>query len=95
MYAVTVTFNLKEGRQGDFLPLIIENARLTRLEPACRQFDVCTDPEKPEIVFLYEVYNDLAGFEAHQETPHFKSLGGKVRDMVASKALVCFSKVDQ
>ncbi|OUS37112.1 antibiotic biosynthesis monooxygenase [Rhodobacterales bacterium 56_14_T64] len=95
MYAVTVTFTLNEGRQEDFLPLMIANARASQQEPACRQFDVCTDPDQPDTVFLYELYDDLAGFHAHMETPHFKSLGPKVSDMVADKHLVCFAMVDR
>lgn len=95
MYAVTVTFKLKEGRLGDFLPFMIENARLSLTEPACRQFDVCTDPEQPGTVFLYELYDDLAGFHAHLETPHFKNFGDKISDMVADKHIACFSEVAQ
>ena len=93
MYAVTVTFTLKEGRQEGFLPLMTANARASLHEPACRQFDVCTDPDHPDTVFLYEIYDDLAGFQAHMETPHFQSLGSKIGDMVADKNLVCFAEV--
>ena len=95
MYAVTVTFTLNEGRLGDFLPPMMANARASLQEPACRQFDVCTDPERPDTVFLYEVYDDLAGFQAHMETAHFKSVGAKVDGMIADKHLVCFSEVRQ
>ena len=95
MYAVTVTFTLKEQWQDDFLPLVIANARLSLLEPACRQFDVCCDPEQPGTVFLYELYDDLSGFHAHLETPHFKSFGDKIGDMVADKHIACFSRVVQ
>lgn len=95
MYAVTVSFNLEKGRRGDFLPLMVENARLSLLEPACRQFDVCSDPEQPDTVFLYEIYDDLAGFETHLDTPHFKDFGNKSSEMVASKNLRCFAEVIQ
>lgn len=93
MYAVTVTFTLNEGRLEEFLPHMLANARASLQEPACRQFDVCTDPDQPNTVFLYEVYDDLAGFHAHMETPHFKIVGTKVDGMIADKHFACFSNV--
>lgn len=95
MYAVTVSFNLEKGRREDFLPLMVENARQSLLEPACRQFDVCSDPEQPDTVFLYEIYDDLAGFETHLDTAHFKDFGSKSSEMVTSKILRCFAEVIQ
>lgn len=94
MYAVTVTFTLVPGQEAAFLPLIEENARASReTEPGCRQFDVCTDPARPGEVFLYELYDDLAAFEAHKETAHFRTMGEASRGMVASRELRCFAEV--
>ena len=93
MYAVTVTFTLKAERQAEFLPHVIENARLSLQESACRQFDVCNDPAQPGTVFLYELYDDLSGFQTHLETPHFKSFDVQTRDMVADKRIACFTEV--
>jgi quinol monooxygenase YgiN len=66
-----------------------------RDEPGCRQFDVCTDPGQPDTVFLYELYDDLAAFEAHQTMPHYKATGPKVEGLVAAKTLVTFARVDR
>ncbi|MBE7211741.1 MAG: antibiotic biosynthesis monooxygenase [Gluconacetobacter diazotrophicus] len=40
-------------------------------EPGCRQFDVLEHDEEPDIVVLFEVYDDSKAFEAHQQTPHY------------------------
>lgn len=93
MYAVTVTFTLKEGRRDQFLPLMIENARASLQEPACQQFDVCTDPAHPNTVFLYEIYDDPAGFQTHLKMPHFKSFDAQVADMIAAKTVGLFTEV--
>lgn len=93
MYAVTVTFKLGRDQLQGFLPLVIENARLSLDEPACQQFDVCADPKQPNTVFLYELYDDLAGFEMHLATAHFKDFDGKVEHMVMGKKVICFSEV--
>jgi (4S)-4-hydroxy-5-phosphonooxypentane-2,3-dione isomerase len=94
MYAVTVWFKIKEGRQDKFLPLMIENAKLSlQDEPGCSQFDVCTDPARPDDVFLYEIYDDEAAFKAHLQTPHFKSFDANVSDMIAEKTVWTYPKV--
>ncbi|CTQ52849.1 Autoinducer 2-degrading protein LsrG [Roseibium album] len=94
MYAVTVLFKINEGRQDEFLPLMIENAKLSlKDEPGCRQFDVCTDPARPGDVFLYEIYDDAAAFQAHLQTPHFKSFDANVSDMIAAKTVGTYAEV--
>jgi quinol monooxygenase YgiN len=96
MYAVTVTFTIHDGQMEAFLPLILKNARASVAdEPGCRQFDVCTDPERPGQVFLYELYDDEAAFEAHQQMPHFKATGVAVDGLVADKELRTFSTVER
>ncbi|MEO9682054.1 MAG: putative quinol monooxygenase [Tateyamaria sp.] len=94
-FAVTVVFEIKPGQMEPFMEAILNNARCSvRDEPGCRQFDVCTDPGDPNTVFLYEKYDDLAAFEAHQTMPHYKATGPKVVDLVASKTLRTFAQVD-
>ncbi|WP_299280958.1 putative quinol monooxygenase [uncultured Tateyamaria sp.] len=95
-YAVTVVFDIKPGQMEAFMPHILENARSSmRDEPGCRQFDVCTDPELPDTVFLYELYDDLAAFEAHQTMPHYAACGPKIADLVANKTLKTYARVDR
>ncbi|MDO6727997.1 putative quinol monooxygenase [Cognatishimia sp. 1_MG-2023] len=93
MYAVTVTFRLHPETSGAFMPLMIENARLSReLEPGCQTFDICTGDD-PNIVFLYEIYDDQAAFHAHLKSDHFKSFDTAVTDMIAEKAINLFHEV--
>lgn len=95
-YAVVVTFQIKPDSVADFMPMMFANARtsLTQ-EPDCLQFDVATDADRPSEVFLYEVYTDRAGFEAHLASPHFKAFDAAVADMIASKDVRTFQDVTQ
>ncbi|GAA0780485.1 antibiotic biosynthesis monooxygenase [Roseibium denhamense] len=96
MFVVTVTFQLKPGQKKVFLPLMTENAEASlREEPGCRQFDVCTDPDRPEEVFLYEIYDDAAAFQVHLETEHFLAFDRKIAGMVADKSVKTYRKVAQ
>lgn len=96
MYAVTVTFTLKPGTAEAFMPQILLNARSSVAnEPGCHQFDVCHNPDTPETVFLYELYTDLAAFEAHQTMPHFKACNEAIDHLVADKQIATFSVVER
>ena len=45
MHVVTVEFTLDARHIGSFIPLMLENARVSReTERGCRQFEVCRDP---------------------------------------------------
>jgi autoinducer 2-degrading protein len=88
MYVITVDFTIHAKDLAAFMPLMRENARISReSEPGCRHFDVCGDPAQPEHVFLYEVYDDRAAFDAHLAAAHFKDFDAAVKSMFASKAV--------
>lgn len=96
MFAVTVLFEIQEGRMSAFLPLMTDNAQTSlKTEPGCRQFDVCADPARPREVFLYEIYDDEAAFKAHLQTAHFRSFDAKVSDMITAKTVLTYTKVTQ
>jgi len=88
MYVVIVDFRIKPERLAAFMPLMLENARLSReTEPGCRIFDVCVDPKEKTSVFLYELYDDRAAFDAHLASEHFKRFDAAVAEMVAAKSV--------
>jgi quinol monooxygenase YgiN len=94
MYVVTVKFRVDPARLADFMPLMVANARDAReRENGCRQFDVCRDPARPEMVLLYELYDDRAAFEKHLQTPHFQSFDAAVRDMVVDKVVRTWERI--
>ena len=96
MYVVTVLFTLNPGAGDNFLPLIIDNARVSReKEPGCQQFDVCVDPQNKNIVFLYEIYDEQLAFAHHLTTQHFKRFDAETAGMVASKQVRIFSKMEK
>jgi quinol monooxygenase YgiN len=88
MFAVTVHFSIDPGRWDDFMALMLENAeRSRREEPGCRQFDVCIDAARPGSVFLYELYDDAAAFDAHLGAPHYKAFAAATASMVRERAI--------
>ncbi len=94
MYIVTVEFTIKSDRLQDFVPLMVENAKVSReTEPGCRQFDVCTDPAAPNRIFLYEVYVDRAAFDAHLASAHFKAFDRAVAQWIDAKIVRTYTRL--
>jgi quinol monooxygenase YgiN len=94
-FAVCVTLQIEPGRMDAFMPLMRANAAASlRNEAACHQFDVARDAARPDEVFLYEVYTDAAGFDAHLQTDHFKQFDAAVADMVAQKDVRTYAQVN-
>ncbi len=88
-FAVWVQFDVKPG----MLPAFLDAARLDAQgsvgnEPGCHRFDILQDPEVPNRVYFYEVYEDEAAFAAHREMPHFKTYFTTSEPMVAAKSVL-------
>ena len=93
-FAVVVRFQIDPSQWDDFMPLMLKNAKTSReIEAGCLQFDVAHDPETPNEVFLYEVYDDRAAFEAHLASAHFQEFDGLVQDMIVAKDVQTYGDV--
>ena len=94
MYVITVDFEIDPARLEEFLPLMKANAASSvRDEPGCHLFEVCQDPEAQHRIFLYELYDDRAAFEAHLASPHFKSFDAATSDMLVAKTVRALARL--
>lgn len=88
MYVVTVSFETNPTDADAFLTRMrLQAAESLAAEPGCHQFDVCTSPERPGQVFLYELYEDRAAFDAHLASAHFQAFDADVAPMVTAKTV--------
>lgn len=72
-FALVVKLKIKADSIDKFMQAAKVNGKAAReTEPGCRTFDILQDPNDPTNAMLYEVYDNEAAFEAHQQTPHFK-----------------------
>ncbi len=95
MLAVVVTFQIKPERIEDFMPLMRDNANASlNREAGCHQFDICTDRQRPNEVFLYELYSDSAAFDAHLQSPHYHEFDAGTADMIEEKRVLTYEKVE-
>ncbi|PRY20930.1 quinol monooxygenase YgiN [Aliiruegeria haliotis] len=94
MFAVTVIFRTAPGAMEAFLPLMRANAATSLAEePGCRVFDVCTDPSRPDEVFLYEIYDSEEAFQIHLKSAHFLEFDASVAAMVVKKTVATYREV--
>ena len=92
---VVVEFDLRDGREAAFRAAVVENARRSLAdEPGCVQFDVCTDPDDPARVFLYERYADVAAFRAHLAAAHFLDFDRLTAPWVTRKAVRTMRRIE-
>ena len=88
MFVILVTFRIAEGGFSSFFDLVRANAAASLAgEPGCSRFDVLTDPEAPDTVVLYEIYDDEAAFRHHVTTAHFKTFDAATAATVAEKTV--------
>lgn len=87
-----MTFEVHAECAAAFLAAVQANARLSlEQEPECRRFDVAVGENGPEKIFLYELYNDRAAFDAHLANAHFKEFDAQISDWVMSKDVQTFT----
>jgi quinol monooxygenase YgiN len=82
VYVITVLFETSAPER--FREAIEANAAVSRQEPGCRRFDVCYADGGTK-VFLYEIYDDEAAFDAHLASPHFKTFKTAIEPIVTTR----------
>ena len=93
-FAITVDFTLKPGSMAAFQKLIDKNAKDScTYEPGCQRFDVLVPVGAGDRVFLYEIYDDRAAFDAHLKTPHFEMFNRESETFVLTKTVAQYTVV--
>ena len=72
--AFTVAWKVREGHTEAAAGIIDRFIPEARKEPGLELVMVNRSTTDPSCFLFYEVFTDAAAFEAHQQTPHFKTL---------------------
>ncbi len=73
-YVVTAKWTAKEGEEDRIARICDEMTEPSRAEPGNHFYQAHRSPEEPRLFYLYEQYEDEAGYQAHQDTEHFTRL---------------------
>ena len=94
MKALIVEFVIRPAHVATFRDAIVANAiASTHNEPGCRQFDVCIDPQRDNVFFLYEIYDDDAAITAHLASAHFLHMNALTQHWVEKKAVWRYERI--
>jgi (4S)-4-hydroxy-5-phosphonooxypentane-2,3-dione isomerase len=94
MKVLLVEFVIVPAHVAAFREAIVENAlaSLSR-ESGCRRFDVCVDPHRGNVFFLYEIYDDDAAIAAHLATVHYHHMNQLTMDWVERKTVWRYDRI--
>jgi (4S)-4-hydroxy-5-phosphonooxypentane-2,3-dione isomerase len=84
-YINAVDIDVVPGQIDAYLAALKENGAAAVTEPGCHEFNITVSPKDPNHVFIFEVYDNAAAFEAHRATDHFKKYAAATKDMVAKR----------
>lgn len=84
-YVNAVDVDILPGQIDNYLAALQENGAASVHEPGCRDFIITVSQKDPNHVFIFEVYDDAAAFEAHRQSDHFKKYAATTKDMIAKR----------
>ncbi|HKJ53640.1 MAG TPA: putative quinol monooxygenase [Gammaproteobacteria bacterium] len=73
-FILAVTWTAKPGNEEEVHEILRSLREASNQEPGVITYEAHVDPDNPRQFFIYEVYHDAGGLEAHQQTEHFKQL---------------------
>jgi quinol monooxygenase YgiN len=72
--AFTVAWEVRDGQVDAAADIIARFLPEARKEPGLELLMINRSATDPAHFLFYEVFTDAAAFEAHQQTPHFKTM---------------------
>ncbi len=81
MISIIVSIKIKPGYRDAFVESLLDDAKgSVGNEPGCFRFDVLQDDDNPNLIYLYEVYENQAALDKHRTMPHFTKWRETVND---------------
>jgi quinol monooxygenase YgiN len=73
-FVLAVSWTAKPGNEQEVREILAKMGEASRQEEGVVAYTTHVDLDNPREFFIYEMYHDVNGLEAHQETTHFKEL---------------------
>jgi quinol monooxygenase YgiN len=80
---VIAKFQTKPGLESQYKQELQGMLAPSRAETGCLNYDVFQSNDDPAIFFTYENWTGKDALDAHMETPHFKALSEKSKEILA------------
>jgi quinol monooxygenase YgiN len=93
-YINAVDIDVVPGQIENYLAAIKDvGAATIKTEPGCSEFDISVSQKDPNHLFIFEVYDSAAAFDAHLKTDHYKKYAATAKDIVAKREVHPLSSV--
>ena len=89
-FVVAIQIDAKPGEEDRLAASLSALIEPTMAEPGVKLFLPYRSPTDPKAFFVYELYENEAGWAEHQETPHFKSFVSEMLPHIARRERVPF-----
>jgi (4S)-4-hydroxy-5-phosphonooxypentane-2,3-dione isomerase len=94
LYVNAVDIDVVPGKIENYLAAIKEvGAASIKSEPGCSEFDITVSQKDPNHLFIFEVYENAAAFDAHLKSDHYKKYAATAKDVVAKREVHPLSSV--
>ena len=94
LYINAVDIDVVPGQLENYLVAIKEvGAAAIKTEPGCSEFDITVSQKDPNHLFIFEVYENAAAFDAHLKSDHYKKYAATAKDVVTKREVHSLSSV--
>ena len=93
LYINAVDLDINPADIDKFLAAPKANGAAAVQEPGCREFNITVSQKDPNHVFVFEVYESAAAFDAHLNTDHFRKYAATAKDIVAKREVHPLSSI--
>jgi quinol monooxygenase YgiN len=94
VFAVIARFQVKDGHVDEVIRLLNEAAIPSRAEPGCHFYVANQDLSDPNLIVMYEQYDDEEAFQRHVESEHAQRIvAGQIVPLLESRRRETFSVV--
>jgi (4S)-4-hydroxy-5-phosphonooxypentane-2,3-dione isomerase len=94
LYINAVNIDVVPGQVENYLAAIKEvGAAAIKTEPGCSEFNITVSQKDPNHLFIFEVYDNAAAFDAHLKSDHYKKYAAAAKDIVAKREVHPLSSV--
>ena len=80
---VIAKFEAKPGMEDQYKEELHGMVAPSRAETGCINYDVLQSNDNPAVFFTYENWTGKDALDAHMQTPYFKALGEKSKELLA------------
>ena len=89
-FVVAITIEAQEGEADAIASILHDLIEPTMAEPGVKLFLPYRSPTNPSSFFVYELYVDEAGWDAHNNSEHFKAAVSELIPRVTKRERIPF-----